>query len=251
MKTSIHHIESSPKFVPSMKYYGWGLTCVGGAGVLLTAIMGYTYAPLVQSPPFRSPEAYRILFWHVPFAWTSFLSFCLLFIGAISWFLKRKEWGWNLFCTGSDLGLLFGLGVVISGPIWGSAEWGVPWDWGDLRLNTFGLLTAVALFIVLSRKAQPDGIETRDTLSTVGLFGFALVPITAVATTVYQKRHPSVVIAESSETGLDPKMLEVLILGVISFWILMAGLSILTYLSYKMEHELRKLLDKIDEEVVH
>ena len=150
-----------------MKYYGWGLTCIGGAGVLLTAIMGYTYAPLVQSPPFRSPEAYRILFWHVPFAWTSFLSFCLLFIGAISWFLKRKEWGWNLFCTGSDLGLLFGLGVVISGPIWGSAEWGVPWDWGDLRLNTFGLLTAVALFIVLSRKAQPDGIETRDTLSTV------------------------------------------------------------------------------------
>jgi hypothetical protein len=127
----------------------------------------------------------------------------------------------------------------------------VPWDWGDLRLNTFGLLTAVALFIVLSRKAQPDGIETRDTLSTVGLFGFALVPITAVATTVYQKRHPSVVIAESSETGLDPKMLQVLILGVISFWILMAGLSLLTYLSYNMEYELRRLLEKIDDEVVH
>ena len=251
IKTSIHDIETSPKSVPSMRYYGWGLTCIGGAGVLLTAIMGYTYAPLVQSPPFRSPEAYRILFWHVPFAWTSFLSFCLLFIGALSWFLKRKEWGWNLFCTGSDLGLLFGLGVVISGPIWGSAEWGVPWDWGDLRLNTFGLLTAVALFIVLSRKAQPDGIETRDTLSTVGLFGFALVPITAVATTVYQKRHPSVVIAESSETGLDPKMLQVLILGVISFWILMAGLSLLTYLSYNMEYELRRLLEKIDDEVVH
>ena len=251
IKTSIHDIETSPKFVPSMRYYGWSLTCIGGAGVLLTAIMGYTYAPLVQSPPFRSPEAYRILFWHVPFAWTSFLSFCLLFIGALSWFLKRKEWGWNLFCTGSDLGLLFGLGVVISGPIWGSAEWGVPWDWGDLRLNTFGLLTAVALFIVLSRKAQPDGIETRDTLSTVGLFGFALVPITAVATTVYQKRHPSVVIAESSETGLDPKMLQVLILGVISFWILMAGLSLLTYISYNMEYELRRLLEKIDDEVVH
>ena len=48
----------------STKYYGWGLTCIGGAGVLLTAVMGYTYAPLVQSPPFRSPEAYRILFWH-------------------------------------------------------------------------------------------------------------------------------------------------------------------------------------------
>ena len=118
-------------------------------------------------------------------------------------------------------------------------------------MNTFGLLTAVALFIVLSRKSQPDGIETRDTLSTVGLFGFALVPITAVATTIYQKRHPSVVIVESSETGLDPKMLEVLTLGVASFWVLMAGLSILTYISYKMEKELQILLDQIDGEVVH
>tara|TARA_B100001996_G_scaffold114008_1_gene86289 strand:+ start:1056 stop:1769 length:714 start_codon:yes stop_codon:yes gene_type:complete len=235
--------------MPSLKHYGWGLTCVGGAGVILTAVMGYTYAPLVQSPPFRSPEAYRILFWHVPFAWTSFLAFCLLFIGAIVWFLKRKEWGWNLFCTGSDLGLLFGSGVVISGPIWGSAEWGVPWDWGDLRLNTFGLLTAVAFFLVLSRRSQPDGIDTRDTLSTVGLFGFALVPITAIATTVYQKRHPSVVITQSDETGLDPKMLQVLIIGVFSFWILMIGLSILTFLAYKLENELKQLLHILDKEV--
>lgn len=235
----------------SMRNSGWAMTCVGAAGVLLTAVMSYTYAPLVQSPPFRSPEAYRILFWHVPFAWTSFLAFCLLFVGAIAWFLKRKEWGWNLFSTGSDLGLLFGLGVVISGPIWGSAEWGVPWDWGDLRLNTFGLLTAVALFIVLSRRSQPDGMDTRDTLSTIGLFGFSLVPITAIATTVYQKRHPSVVITQSDETGLDPKMLQVLIIGICSFWILMIGLSILTFLSYKLEYKLKNLLMSIDDEVVH
>ena len=235
----------------SMRNSGWAMTCVGGDGDLLTAVMSYTYAPLVQSPPFRSPEAYRILFWHVPFAWTSFLAFCLLFVGAIAWFLKRKEWGWNLFSTGSDLGLLFGLGVVISGPIWGSAEWGVPWDWGDLRLNTFGLLTAVALFIVLSRRSQPDGMDTRDTLSTIGLFGFALVPITAIATTVYQKRHPSVVITQSDETGLDPKMLQVLIIGICSFWILMIGLSILTFLSYKLEYKLKNLLMSIDDEVVH
>ena len=62
MKTSIHHVVTSRKFMSSVKYFGWGMTIIGGAGVLLTAIMGYTYAPLVQSPPFRSPEAYRILF---------------------------------------------------------------------------------------------------------------------------------------------------------------------------------------------
>jgi hypothetical protein len=94
-------------------------------------------------------------------------------------------------------------------------------------------------------------MDTRDTLSTIGLFGFALVPITAIATTVYQKRHPSVVIAQSDETGLDPKMLQVLIIGICSFWILMIGLSILTFLSYKLEYKLKNLLMSIDDEVVH
>jgi hypothetical protein len=46
-------------------------------------------------------------------------------------------------------------------------------------------------------------------------------------------------------------MLDVLTLGVASFWVLMAGLSILTYISYKMEKELQILLDQIDGEVVH
>ena len=84
------------------------------------------------------------------FAWTSFLSFCLLFIGASSWYVRRSERGWAMLVIGSQLGLLFGLGVIISGPIWGSAEWGVPWDWGDVRLNSYALLTSVALFLVMS-----------------------------------------------------------------------------------------------------
>ena len=135
---------------PSSVRMGIGLTALGISGAVATALMGVYYAPMVDSTAFNAPEAYRILYWHVPFAWSSFLAFCMLFIGAVAWYKDRSDWGWRWFSTGSDLGLLFGLGVITSGPIWGSAEWGVPWDWGDLRLNTFALLTGVALFLVLS-----------------------------------------------------------------------------------------------------
>ena len=140
---------------PSSVRIGIGLTALGISGAVVTALMGVYYAPVVDSTAFNAPEAYRILYWHVPFAWSSFLAFCMLFIGAVAWYKDRSDWGWRWFSTGSDLGLLFGLGVITSGPIWGSAEWGVPWDWGDLRLNTFALLTGVALFLVLSRRSQP------------------------------------------------------------------------------------------------
>ena len=235
----------------SLRATGVTLTALGLSGAAATLLLGLLWAPPVNPEAWNAPEAYRILFWHVPFAWASFLAFSVLFIGSVFWYARRSELGWRLICTGSDLGLLFGLGVVISGPIWGSAEWGVPWDWGDLRLNTYGLLTAVAMFLVLARNSQPEGHDTRDTIASVGLFGFALVPITALATTWYQERHPGIIIVETEETGLAPEILMVLVLGFVSFFVLFAGFAILSDSLHQMESRLSGLQRRLDEEAIH
>ena len=223
------------------------VTSMGIFGIICTAFLGIFYAPGVDPMAWNSPEAQRIFYWHVPFAWSSFLAFCMLFVGALSWYRNRSEWGWRWVSTGSDLGLLFGAGVVTSGPIWGSVEWGVPWDWGDLRLNTFALLTVVALFLVLSSRSQPDGQETRDTLAAIGLFGFALVPITAVATTLYQKRHPGIVVVDGEGTGLDPVMRAVLMFGTLSFMVLFVGLSMLSDSVLRLEDTAEQAKRRLDE----
>ena len=235
----------------SLRATGVTLTALGLSGAAATLLLGLLWAPPVNPEAWNAPEAYRILFWHVPFAWSSFLAFSVLFIGSVFWYARRSELGGRLICTGSDLGLLFGLGVVISGPIWGSAEWGVPWDWGDLRLNTYGLLTAVAMFLVLARNSQPEGHDTRDTIASVGLFGFALVPITALATTWYQERHPGIIIVETEETGLAPEILMVLVLGFVSFFVLFAGFAILSDSLHQMESRLSGLQRRLDEEAIH
>ena len=227
------------------------LTILGLMGAGLTLILGFIWAPTVDPEAWNSPEAYRILYWHVPLAWSSFLAYCVLFIGSVAWYAKRSELGWRMICTGSELALLFGLGVVISGPIWGSAAWGVPWDWGDLRLNTYGLLTAVSLFLVLARGSQPDGQGTRDTIAAIGLFGFALVPVTALATTWYQERHPGIVIIESEESGLAPEILTLLMFGFASFLLLFAGFAILSDILHRMESRLSHLQRQLDEGAIH
>ena len=226
------------------------ITIVGMICVVITALLGFFYAPLVDPNSWNAPEAYRILYWHVPFAWTSFLSFCLLFIGASSWYVRRSESGWTMLVIGSQLGLLFGLGVIISGPIWGSAEWGVPWDWGDVRLNSYALLTSVALFLVMSIRSQPDGQETRDTLAAIGLFGFVLVPVTAVATTLWRNRHPGVILRESEETGVDLEIKQLMGFGAFSFLVLFIGLVLLNYSIYTLRRELEEENRIIDKEVL-
>jgi len=219
---------------------------IGFIGIIITSVLGIFWAPDVNPDQWRAPEAYRIIFLHVPFAWTSFLAFTVLFVGSLGWYLRRSESAWSLVQTGSDLGLLFGFGVITSGPIWGIAEWGVPWDWADLRLNTFALLTAVALFIVMARRSQFDDDTTRDTIASVGLFGFMLVPITAVATTLYQKRHPGIVIVESESTGLDPAIRIILLTGFISLTLLFIGFLLISNRLYSEEAGLEQQLRVLD-----
>ena len=105
------------------------------------------------------------------------IAFGVLFVGSAMWFFKRSALGWRLHVAGAEAGLATGLMTVWSGCIWGSAEWGVPWDWTDVRLNTFALLTALAIFLVLGEKSQPDGVESRILsllLACTDLFWFQL-----------------------------------------------------------------------------
>ena len=109
---------------------------MSGLGIVGTGLLlGLFYAPSVSSNEWNAPEAYRIIFWHVPTAWTSFLTFGMLFIGSLLWMWKRKEWAWQLSGIAAELSLLYGLCVVISGPIWGMAEWGTPWDLSLIHIS--------------------------------------------------------------------------------------------------------------------
>ena len=75
---------------------GAALTTLGLTGAALTLLLGFMWAPTVDPTSWNSPEAYRILYWHVPFAWSSFLAYCVLFIGSIAWYARRSELGLSL-----------------------------------------------------------------------------------------------------------------------------------------------------------
>ena len=201
-------------------------------GLLLAAItlwLGFTWAPAVNSDDWSAPDAYRILFWHVPTAWASFQAFTLLFIGSGAWFIRRLEWGWRLHVVGAQLGLVYGLCVIISGPVWGAAEWGTPWDLTDVRLNTYAVLTALSLYLVMSHQTQADSEDSRDTFASIGLCGFVLVPLTIISIRIWQNRHPPPVVGGDESSGLDAQILGVMLLGMAAFQILVAGQVMLRY----------------------
>jgi len=227
---------------------GVGLMLAGFATAGVGLVLGFTYAPSMSPDEWNAPETYRILFWHVPAAWTSFLAFGMLFVGSLAWYTASKEWGWKLSGIAAELGLLYGLCVITSGPIWGAAEWGVPWDWTDVRLNTYAVLTGVALFLVLARRSQPDTPAVRDVFSTIGLFGFMLVPLTYMATRWWQERHPGPIIGtDDPSSGASMEVLIPWLISFVGFTILLVGQALTSGEVQKCERRLADLQLLIDE----
>lgn len=219
---------------------------LGFLGIGTTLGLAFLKAPSVSINAFESPEAQRIFYWHVPAAWAAFIAFGFLFLGSALWFFKRSNFGWRMHVAGAEAGLATGLMTVWSGMVWGSAEWGVPWDWTDVRLNTFGLLTFLALFLVLGRQSQPDGVETRDTFSTFGLFGFVLVPVTYVATRLWQIRHPGPVVGGGDSGSLNGEMAFILFLGAISFTVFIIGHVLMSMRITSLEQRLESIQEAMD-----
>ena len=224
------------------------LLATGFLGLMTTLYLAFNWAPSVDINAFNSPDAQRIFYWHVPAAWAAFIAFSVLFAGSALWFFKRSPLGWRMHIAGAEAGLACGLIAVWSGCVWGAAEWGTPWDWQDYRLNTFGLLTLLALFLVLGRQSQPDGVETRDTFSTFGLYGFILVPITYIATRIWVIRHPGPVIAGEEGSSISGDMAIVLTIGAISFTLLIAGHIITSMNVTKLEQRIDRLQTMLDGE---
>ncbi len=229
---------------------GEWLLLTGFLGITSTLLLAFLWAPSVSLDAFESPAAQRLFYWHVPSAWAAFIAFGALFLGSAGWMFRRSERMWRLHVAGSEAGLATGLMTVWSGCVWGAAEWGTPWDWSDVRLNTFGLLTLLAVYLVLGRNSQPDGIETRDTFAGFGLYGFVLVPFTYIATRIWAIRHPGPVVGTGEEGSINGDMGLVLFLGALSFTALILGHILTSMRITKCEQRIFQVQQVLDKEVL-
>ena len=79
--------------MPDYKPISLVLILLGLFGSSISILLGFIWVPGIdpESVQQGSAESYRILFWHVSFAWCSFLAFLMLFVGSVLWYLKNDE----------------------------------------------------------------------------------------------------------------------------------------------------------------
>lgn len=121
-----------------------------GAGVVL--LLAGCYFGLFVAPPERfMGETQRIMYIHVPSAWTWMLAVIYSFLCAIG-FLFTSDMKWDArMDAGLEVASLFAFLLCVQGSIWAKPTWGVWWDW-DPRLTSVAVLLFALLGIIALRK---------------------------------------------------------------------------------------------------
>ena len=157
-----------------MKNPSWD-AIVGLVGLVLLLVG--SYIGLFEAPPDRHMgDVMRLMYVHVPTAWTSMLVLTAAFVFAIAsiWTSKPK---WDAAMTGAtEVGVVFGVLLIAQGMIWAKPTWGVWWDW-DVRLTTTLIMVLLYAGILVLRSFVEDA-ERRATWSAVAVIvGYVDVPL--------------------------------------------------------------------------
>lgn len=211
--------------------------------VLLSVYTALMYTPLVKEEDgWTAPEAQKIFYFHVPAAWVSFLAFGVVFIMSIL-YLKTSLKKWDTIAFSSaEIGMVFCTIAIITGAIWGKAEWNTYWRWEDTKLT----ITFVLWLIFMAYLFLRGGVESEyiaRLAAVFGIIGFVCVPLSFISSWIWQSMHPNVVATSegsmSAQTGIG------LLVGVIAFTFLYLFMLRKRIQIQEMSSEVEDLKEKI------
>ncbi|HUL71950.1 MAG TPA: cytochrome c biogenesis protein CcsA, partial [Vicinamibacterales bacterium] len=173
--------------------------------VLVIALVMFVRAPfMIDAAPYESTMGLiqKIFYFHVPAAMMTFLSAFVCGIASIFYLVGRKRTADHIAVAAAELAVVFGLIVLVTGPIWARKAWGVWWQW-EARLTMTLVMWMIFVAYLLLRRFGGAGSDVLA--AAVGLFGMALVPFVYWSVNVWRTLHPTTNVVIS----LPPEMMSV------------------------------------------
>ncbi|HXU01434.1 MAG TPA: cytochrome c biogenesis protein CcsA, partial [Polyangia bacterium] len=146
----------------------------------------------------------KIFYFHVPCATMMFLSTFVCAGASIAFLFKGSELGDRVALAAGELGVLFGVCTLTSGPLWGRKAWGVWWQW-DARLTTALLLFLMLVAYLLARRY--GGPAGRKLASALSLFAAINVPLVYKSVDIWRTVHPKTTVVRTLDKDMVPAFL--------------------------------------------
>jgi heme exporter protein C len=216
----------------------WNNALIGlGFSLMIAALyLVFMYVPTEKT----MGDVQRIFYFHVPLAWVAFLAFAVVFVCSMLYMWKRAV-KWDIIARSSaEVGIVFTTLVLITGPIWAKAVWGVWWTW-DARLTATLVLWLIYIAYMLVRRYASEEARGARFAAVLGIVGFIDVPIVFLAVQLWRTQHPRQLVFEG---GLEPSMLLTLVISIAAFTVLYIVLAARSVSLKNLEDVVRRLKDQ-------
>jgi len=203
---------------------GWVLTLGALAGLVIvyTRVAFFTPIESTQGP------AQKIFYVHVSSAWASLGAFAVTGILSLLYLWRRDRKLDTVAEASAEVGLMFGVIMLTTGPIWGKVVWGTWWDW-DAKLTSTLFLFLLFIGYTVLRGAVAD-LDTRARFSAViGVLSLVLVPFIFLSVHMFRTLHPKPPVLRAGGPSMPAAMLITLLFSVFVFSVLYVGFVTLRY----------------------
>ena len=173
---------------------------------LLILAIGLFEALVLSPEDYLQGDAVRIMYVHVPAAWTSLGIFSTIaFLSILVFIFKNK----NFFLIAKSLapsGFIFNIIALVTGSIWGKPTWGTWWAW-DARITSMLILALFYLMYLIAWRIFENKNYVIKVTSLIAILGVINVPIVKFSVDWWSTLHQPSSVSLISKTTIHSSML--------------------------------------------
>jgi heme exporter protein C len=207
-------VPFTPRWTPLLE-----VATVAAAGLATFLALGWAPPDAVQG------EVQRIMYVHVPTAWTAYLAFVVVFLASVGWLWSKRPLFDAIAVASAEIGVLFTGVTLIAGSIWAKPTWGVWWTW-EPRLITTAVMFVMYVGYLLLRSLSTDAEGRATRAAVIGIVAVVNVPIVHLSVTWMNALHQLPTVLRPGGPALDDRMLATLIVSVVAFTLLYAWMMV-------------------------
>jgi len=164
---------------------------------------------LIWAPPAEFlGEASRILYFHVPVAWLSVISFVLAGYHSITLLLSENRINEKEYKSynAAYAGIVFTIITVITGSIWAKISWGSYWNW-DPRETSIVILMLIYISYFSLYSALKENVNRTKISAVYLIIAMITMPFFVfIIPRVYPSLHPDTIINTDRKIHLEASM---------------------------------------------